>query len=236
MQRLEIRTAILSLTASGACVVSAQASYDLARKCNDYCASLHYSEPSRWGFFATLPSRLDTDAALAGISHAFDVLGADGVTMFTRYRYGSTCLGHSSLEPIWAELNRRKAVVFVHPTHPVDTNKVNPKMPQPVIDYPHETTRTAVDVIIQGARRKSPGCKVILSHAGGALPYLVSRIATPLKNVPNAMAFPVTRLTQEKAMADYRSFYHDVTLSAAPGLLRMLLDSVPHECILYGVS
>lgn len=82
---------------------------------------------------------------LLKIAYALDTLGADGVTVFTRYGEGHTYLGNPSLEPIWAELNRRKCVVFVHPTHPVDTTMVNRQLPQPAIDYPHETTRTAME-------------------------------------------------------------------------------------------
>lgn len=235
MKRLGIKTAVLSLTAPGACILKGQASYDLARKCNEYCAELRDKDPNKWGFFATLPSLLDTEAALAEIAYALDVLKADGVTVFTRYGAGNTYLGHADLEPIWKELDARKAVVFVHPTHPVDTTKVNAKMPQPLIDYPHETTRTAMDMIIAGTRRKFPNCKVILSHAGGALPYLISRVATPLQAVPDLMAKSGMGLTHEQAMADFRSFHFDVALSASPPVLQMLQATVPHDHILYGV-
>jgi predicted TIM-barrel fold metal-dependent hydrolase len=148
----------------------------------------------------------------------------------------NTYLGHADIEPIWAELRRRRAVVFVHPTQPVDTAKVNDKMPQPMIDYPHETTRAAMDMIMAGTRRKYPGCKVILSHAGGALPYLISRVAELLRKAPDAAARWRTGTTHEMVMSDFRSFHSDLALSSAPGALRMLLDMVPHRHILYGVS
>lgn len=172
MKRLGIKTAILSATAPGACILEGQASFDLARRLNEYGAELVAKEPQKFGFFASLPSLIDTEAALAEIAYSLDVLHADGVTIFTSYGNNHTYLGHPSLEPIWAELNRRKAVVFVHPTHPVDTTPVNSKLPQPALDYPHETTRSAMDMILMGTRAKYPDCKVILSHAGGTLPYL----------------------------------------------------------------
>ncbi|THW67236.1 amidohydrolase family protein [Aureobasidium pullulans] len=163
MEQLGVKTTILSLTALGACILEGQKSFDLARRCNEYCSELRDKSPRRWGFFAALPSLLNTKAALAELAYALDVLHADGVTLFTRYGTGNTYL-----------------VVFVHPTYPVDTTKVNESMPQPLIDYPHETTRTATD--IAGTRRKYPGCKVILSHAGGALPYLIERISNGSKH------------------------------------------------------
>lgn len=188
MDRLGIQTAILSITAPGACILKGGPSFELARKMNLYAAEVRDKQPNKFGFFANLPSLLDTEAALEEIRFALDELHADGVTLFTRYGNSNTYLGHPDLEPIWAELNRRKCVVFVHPTHPVDTNKVNPRMPQPMIDYPHETTRSAMDMILQGTLSKYADCKIILSHAGGALPYIISRVATPLQKTPDVAA------------------------------------------------
>ncbi|PVH72453.1 putative 2-amino-3-carboxymuconate-6-semialdehyde decarboxylase [Cadophora sp. DSE1049] len=234
MKRLGVKTAILSCTAPGACILAGESSFSLARQLNEYAADLRDKQSGKFGFFASLPSLLDTDAALAELAYAFDTLKADGVCLFTRYGSGNTYLGHSELEPIWAELHRRKAVVFVHPTHPVDTNKVNPKLLQPMIDYPHETTRTAMDMITQGTMQKYNDCKVILSHAGGALPYLISRSATPMRKAPNFAAKRMAGTTHEKIMQDFRSFYYDLALSASPQVLDMLLKMVPHDHILYG--
>lgn len=105
-----------------------------------------------------------------------------------------------------------------------------------MIDYPHETTRTAMDMITMGTRSKYPDCKVILSHAGGALPYLISRIATPLKKAPDFAAYYKTGTTHEKTMEDFQSFYYDLALSFSPHVLKMGLDIIPHDHILYGVS
>jgi predicted TIM-barrel fold metal-dependent hydrolase len=236
MKRLGVKTAILSVTAPGPCILEGSASFDLARRLNDYGAKLREEEPSRFGFFASPPSLLDTEAALAEIAYALDTLHADGVRLFTRYGSGNTYLGHPLLEPIWAELNRRKCVVFVHPTHPVDTNPVNPLLPQPAIDYPHETTRSAMDMIIQGTRRKFPDTKVILPHAGGALPYLITRVATPMRKVPDFVAAHRMGTTHAQVMEDFRSFHFDLALSSSPGVLDLALKMIPHDHILYGVS
>jgi predicted TIM-barrel fold metal-dependent hydrolase len=236
MKRLGVRKAILSCTAPGACVLDGQASYKLARELNLYAAELRDNYPEKFGFFANLPSLLDTEAALAELVFALHTLKADGVVIFTRYGHGNSYLGHPDIEPIWAELHKRKAVVFVHPTHPVDTTKVNPKLLQPMIDYPHETTRAAMDMIMMGTRQKYPDCKVVLSHAGGTLPYLISRSATPMRKAPNFAAYYVAGTTYEKEMQDFRSMYYDVALSSSPQVLDMLLRMVPHDHILYGVG
>lgn len=116
MDRLGVQTAILLVTAPGACILKGQASFDLARKLNIYAAELRDKKQEKFGFFAALPSLLDTEAALDEIRYALDTLHADGITLFTRYGDSNTYLGHPDIEPIWAELNRRKCVVFVHPT------------------------------------------------------------------------------------------------------------------------
>ncbi|GIZ49003.1 hypothetical protein CKM354_001204400 [Cercospora kikuchii] len=235
MSRAGIKTSILSITAPGACIVEGKRSWDLARTLNVKAAAIRDSNPQAFGFFLSLGNIEDTAAALAEISYAFDTLKADGVCLFSRYGSNTTYLGHPSLEPIWAELNRRKAVVFVHPTHPRDLGRANAQLPQPVVDYPHETTRTAMDMLFSGTRRKFPNCSVILSHGGGTLPYLISRVATPLSVVNSTVSNATTGLTYEQIMQDFRSFHFDLALSAAPAVVRSLMETgVPSGNILYG--
>lgn len=236
MDKLGVSTAVLSVTAPGACILTGKPSHDLARRLNLEAAKHRQNSPSRFAMFASLPSLLDTDAALEELRFALDELHADGVTVFTRYGSQNVYLGHPDLEPIWAELNRRKCVVFVHPTHPVDTNPVNPKMPQPMIDYPHETTRAAMDMIMQRTCIKYPDCKVILSHAGGSLPYIISRIAVPLEAVPGPIASFKMGINHREVVESFRSFYYDLALSSSPAVLKLLLDLLPNDHILYGVS
>ncbi|CAI7591136.1 unnamed protein product [Penicillium palitans] len=227
-----IQKAILSLTAPGASIApDTESARILARQVNEYAAGLRQQHPSSFGFFATLPSLTDIPRALTEIEYALDVLKADGITLFTRYGDGDNYLGHSLFTPIWEELDARKAVVFVHPTHPVNTTWTNPMLPQPAIDYPHETTRTVVDLIIANVTQNHPNCRKILSHAGGSFPYLISRIATTSRATePTELIYGKTA---KVIMDDFRSFYYDLALSSSPALLNMLLDLVPHHHITY---
>jgi predicted TIM-barrel fold metal-dependent hydrolase len=109
-------------------------------------------------------------------------------------------------------------------------------MPQPVVDYPHETTRSAMDMILQGTRSQYPNCKVILSHAGGALPYLISRVATPMRRAPDVAASYRMGTAYEQVMHDFRSFYYDLALSSSPQVLDMALKMIPRDHLLFGVS
>lgn len=216
------------MTAPGAGVIKGVKSARLARDCNEFGKSLRDKKPQNYGFFAALPDILDTKAALEEIRYAFDELKADGVTLFTRYGDGNYYLGHPDIQPIWEELNRRAAVVFVHPTHPVDTNLVNKTLPQPMIDYPHETTRTAVDLITTDAVRKFNKCKIILSHGGGNLPYLARRPAVMLKDLG------LSDMTHDHFMENASMFYYDLALTDSTFALPLLRKFAHPSHILFG--
>lgn len=196
------------------------------------CASLRDHEPATFGFFASLPSLLDTKGTIAEIDYALDQLKADGVTLFTRYGSDNHYLGHQDFEPIWKHLHEKNAVVFIHPTHPVDTNRVNQFLLQPSLDYPHETTRTALDLILTQNRSRYPNAKVILSHAGGTLPWLLSRTSHWRRGL--AEGSTKDGVSYEQFIAEFRSFYFDTALSSSHQVLDLLLKVVPHDHVLYG--
>ncbi|KAL9576650.1 MAG: hypothetical protein Q9212_006925 [Teloschistes hypoglaucus] len=226
-----VDTTILSLTAPGCTILKGAPSAQLARAVNDYAASIRDSSPDQFGFFAALPTLADDiPAAIEEIAYAMDTLKADGVTLYTRYGSTNNYLGHPSYAPLWEELNRRSCVVFVHPTHTVDTSLVNPKLPQPIIDYPHETGRTAIDLITTGCMRRYHHVRVILSHAGGTLPYLAVRAATLLHN------YKLSDQTSEEFLEDARKFYYDTALSTNQHTLRLLLGFAEADHILFGTD
>ncbi|RAL04511.1 amidohydrolase family protein [Aspergillus ibericus CBS 121593] len=233
MQTNGVRKAILSVTTPGAVITgNNDTARPLARQINEYAASIRDQYPEQFGFFAALPSLLDVEGTLAEIQYALDVLKADGVTVFTRYGDGNYYLGHAQFTPIWTELDARKTVVHIHPTMPVDTNWIDPIMPPPMLDFPQESTRTAVDMIVSNVTQQFPNCPKILSHAGGTLPYLISRLAVTSRDTMDQVG-PYGK-TYYEFMAALRSFYFDLALSSAPAVLDLLLDLVPRDRILYG--
>jgi 6-methylsalicylate decarboxylase len=223
-------TTILSMTAPGPCIEKeTAAAVKLAREANEFAAAIRDAHPKTYGFFASLPSLLDTKEALEEIAYSLDVLKADGVIIFTRYGEDNHYLGHPDFLPIWEELNRREAVVFVHPTHAVDTNLVNSHMPQPMFDYPHETGRTGMDLIISGNLRRFPNVKIILSHAGGTLPYLINRPAGMLPFTPNDIG-----LSTQEIVAEAGKFYYDTALSTGHETLDLLYKVAGADHVLFG--
>jgi predicted TIM-barrel fold metal-dependent hydrolase len=228
MTRHGVSVAMLSITAPGPCIFSdsIQAA-KLARQTNIYAAELRDRYPDKFGVFASLPSILDKDLALKELAFAYDELKVDGVLLFTRYGTGHHYLGHPDFKDIWDELDRRKAVILVHPTAPVDNVGINPKVPVPIIQYPFETTKAAIDLITSKTARTHKNCKIILSHAGGVLPFYVERPAIVLPTISD-------EFTYDDFIEDARNFYYDTAVVGAEGALACLQKFAKPDHILFG--
>ena len=200
----------------------------LSRETNIYLASLRDQYPSKFGFFATVPSPEDTARCVEEIDYALSVLKADGVALFTSY--GNKYLGHADFEPVWAELHRHATVVFTHPTMEGTEKSIREPflIPRALIDWSHETTRTATHLIMTGTTRKFPACKIILSHGGGTLPFVAGRIA----DIP--MQERLSGQSPEEFLDAARSFYFDLALVAHSAPLELLLDFAKPGHVLYG--
>src|SRR6202790_3419465 len=167
MDRHDIATQLLSLPT--------HLSKDEARSINQYGATLVKQRPERFGLLASLPMD-DVEAALSEIAFAFDQLGADGVVLVTNY--GGNYLGNAKFEPVFAELNKRSATVFLHPTIPTGYECVACGRPGPVIEFTFDTCRTVTDMLYVGILNRHDNVKFIVAHAGGPLPTLAPRIGT----------------------------------------------------------
>ncbi|MEN7430675.1 amidohydrolase family protein [Chromobacterium sp. TRC.1.1.SA] len=218
-----IATGVLSLTATGVQGWSGQSKRDMARRVNEYTAGLVEHRPDRFGHFATV-SLPDIEGSLREIEFAFDALKADGVVLLSNY--GGQYLGDPGFEPVWAELNRRRATVFIHPGKPAIDAIAG--MPGPLVDYPFDTTRTAVQMVLNGTLARHPDVNVILSHAGGFLPYASHRFAELAPGVRNDV--PAT----EELLRLFQRFYFDTALASARVALPSLTAFSGIGRILYG--
>jgi predicted TIM-barrel fold metal-dependent hydrolase len=176
MDRHEIATGILSVSTPGVhlrpCSGKDREARTWARRVNEFSAQVAADHPGRFGFFATLPLP-DLEGALEEVRYCFDVLNASGVILLANTH--GTYLGDPSHEPVLKELNRRHAVVFVHPSElPCPTL---PGMPAFAADFLLDTTRAAYQLVANGCMRRHPQLRIILSHAGGFLPYASHRMA-----------------------------------------------------------
>ncbi|WP_322101870.1 amidohydrolase family protein [Paraburkholderia sp. J41] len=223
MDQEQIATGVLSLTAPAVKGWDGAERRDMARRVNEYTAELVEKYPDRFGNFATLPLP-DVESASAEAEFALTQLKADGVVLLTSY--DGVYLGDASFAPLWEVLNQHSAVVFIHPGAPAI--KVLDGMPGPVVDYPFDTTRTAVHLAINGMLDRYPNPEIILSHAGGFLPYAAHRFAELLYALaPNG---PST----EDLLQRFGRFNFDTALSSGPAALPSLLAFSGINRVLYG--
>ena len=197
----------------------------LLRKCNEAAGDLRQRYPGRFGAFASLPLP-DIDASLREIAYSLDALKADGFIIFTSY--GGKYLGDEHFAPLLEELNRRKAVAFIHPNDPAYS--IPDIAPASVLEFPFETTRSATSLIVSGALRRFSDIRFILAHAGGTLPYLVPRVALSVSMMPGV----AERVGDVHAA--FASFYYDTALSAGPSTIAALMQVARPDHVLFGTD
>ena len=147
MDRYGIQTALLSLSAPGVYFGDRDEARDLARACNEFAAETRANHPGRFGSFAVLPMPFTEDACEEAV-YALDVLGADGVVLL-----GSTdghFLGDNRFDELMAELDRREAIVFVHPNIHPTSEQLPLDIPDFLIEFLCDTTRAATNLILNG--------------------------------------------------------------------------------------
>ncbi|GAA3428014.1 amidohydrolase family protein [Streptosporangium sandarakinum] len=194
----------------------------LNRASNESTAELVADHPARFGLLAALPMPY-VDAALAELEYAYDELHADGVVLVPHA--GDAYLGDAPYEPLFAELNRRRAVVLVHPMPLPGAGPV--PVPSVLADFLLDTTRGALNLILSGALDRYPDISFILSHGGGFLPYAASRV--------ELLGPPFFGADPERITAGLRRFHYDLALTG-PSALPSLLETVSADRILFGTD
>jgi 6-methylsalicylate decarboxylase len=230
MERFGIRKAIVSpLSAAGVHHGDdANAAY-LVKASSEAIARFVSSAPGQLGFFAPL-SYPDVAQALRQVEYALDVLRADGLMLLTNQNgiYPGDPLG----EELWSELNRREAVVFVHPTRPANHAALGLKMWAAVIEYPFETTRVAANLIYNGCMARYPKIKWLLAHAGGCFPYLSFRLKMMEEQDEQTPRFGERH---PEGTAPYvGQFYFDTAIAGGSAPMKALQDMTDPSHILFG--
>jgi predicted TIM-barrel fold metal-dependent hydrolase len=213
MDRCNIGMGIMSVSTPSVNFLPVAESITLARRLNDAAAKVASDNPGRFGNFATLPM-LDVAATLAEIAYCYDMLKMEGVCMMSNIN--GLYPGHSSFEPIFEELNKREAVVFIHPHDPSYMGTLNAP---DVGEWPFDTTRAAIDLMYSGTVRKYPAIRFILAHAGGALPMIYGRVrGMSLGYTRNGAQVKNEEISTEVA----NSFYYDLAISAGENAIGAL--------------
>lgn len=222
MDGWHIQTAITSLTPR-VILKNMHRLREVARICNEFQARMLLEHPSRFGAFALLPLP-DVDGALDELTYALDVLRLDGVGLFSSVneRY----LGDPSFDPVFDELNRRRAVAFIHPTHCEAPEQTGLHAPPFVVEYVFDTTRAIVNLIFTGTLKRCPNIRFIVAHGGGTVPFLAQRVAMMeghrhVKGVTDVLP-------------TLRSLYYEIASTTAAFALRSLQELADPTHILWG--
>ena len=229
MDKGGVATAITSPTTPQIMPFAADEAARLSRESNEWAKKLETQHPGRFGTFAMLPLP-HIDESLKEIAYAFDTLKVDGVGCMTSY--GDKWLGYAEFEPIWAELNRRKAIVYTHPTEATCCVNIVRGANEALIEFGTDTTRTIFSVIFGGIGQKYPDINWIFSHGGGSLTAFYERfVVQALMTPPYAGKF-----TREDVERQIRRFYYDTAAVPNDVTLSALAKMVPISQIVYGTD
>jgi predicted TIM-barrel fold metal-dependent hydrolase len=239
MDRSGTATAILSITTPGFYFGEREEVRKVVRECNEYAAKLRSEHAGRFGSFAAVPAT-DADGALREIEYALDTLKTDGIGLFSNY--GDIWLGDEKLKPLHEELNRRKAVVYVHPIEANCCRNIVKDVTDTVVEYGADTTRTIASLIFSGTTTRYPDITWIFSHGGGMMPFVIERFVAgsvvevvpgiktkgqgsrPPANVPKGVLY------------ELRKMYYDTAQSTNPVAMGALRKVVPVSQIVYGTD
>jgi predicted TIM-barrel fold metal-dependent hydrolase len=228
MDRNGIQAALVSISAPGVYFAGVDNPFsfakELSRLTNEFCAELIAAHPKRFGAFATLPVP-DLEAAVEELEYALDRLHLDGIILLSNY--DGYYLGDRRFDALHAELNRRKAVVFVHPTTPPGLEMSHLGLPEAMLDVCFDTTRTAFSLVVNGVTKRYPEIRFILAHAGGTVPFLAARVGMTAKLLADAHGIGpaigdtagfMSRLFPglEEAMPDLLKYYISIKENVLP--------------------
>jgi predicted TIM-barrel fold metal-dependent hydrolase len=227
MDEMGIDAVLLSIASPGAYFGDIEFTKPLVRQCNEAMAGMVAGHPGKFGAmaFVSLP---DVEVACRDVEYALDTLKLDGVNLQTHT--GPRYLGDREEDELYAELDRRAAVVFVHPQRPAVQGMARTMFPAGYTELTFDTTRAITNMLYTGMLAKFPNIRWIMPHMGGVTPFLLFRLSgldddPKLRDkIPDGVAATLKRL------------YYDVAQSAAPLSFRALLEVADPSRILFGTD
>ncbi len=227
MDKYGIKAAVTSISAPGIYFGDPKKARVLARRCNEYSANLKRDYPGRFGALAVLPLP-DVEGSLREVEFSLDSLRLDGVILLTSA--GERYLGDSDFDELFAELDRRDAVVFIHPHMPPKVKRPRHVLPGSLLEFVFETTLAVSNLLFSGTLERCPHIRFLLPHAGGTLPYVTLRLCLGQfwpglqENIPQGV------------IAYLKRMYYDTALSSSPFALRSLQELVEDTQILFATD
>jgi predicted TIM-barrel fold metal-dependent hydrolase len=240
MEKVGIEKAILSIPASGLHINNTDFFRHLARKTNTYLAEILREFPNRFGALASMPLP-NIDAAFEELEYAMDELHLDGVVLLSNS--DGLYLGDPELEEFFAELNRRRLVVFLHPDDPPFAEMKKPDVPVVHIEWPFDTTRAVANMVYNGVLDRFPHIRFILPHGGGAVPYLAWRISIleyrqrdKVKKLRSLYDLILRKQGPAAGLRLLKNMYYDTTAVTTPSSLMTLKELLEPSHIVLGTD
>jgi aminocarboxymuconate-semialdehyde decarboxylase len=225
LEREGVDTQVITLTTPGTHVEPPERAARLARLVNDSFAGIVRERSPRFTALATLPL-CNSQASVIELRRAMTELHLPGAMLFSNVN--GVALADSRFDSLYAEANRLGAVLHIHPTDPVGVEAMTDYWLMPLVGFLFDTTLAAAQLVFAGIPERYPDIKWVLSHLGGAIPYLAERLDRGWR------AFPDCRVNIDKAPSDYlRRFYFD-TVNFDPNALRLAVDFAGASQILAG--
>ncbi len=225
MDKNGVRTAIVSISTPGIMFGGFEASRKLARECNEYAAKMMSDHPGRFGFFAAVPLP-DQEGSLKEIEYALDTLHADGVGFLTNY--DGKYLGDAAFAPVFEELQRRKVVVYTHPTFLSCCVNVVTGVHVSTEEFGFDTTRTISSLLYSGTLSRCPDVKFIFSHGGGTLPFLAGRIGAASSRAASQIP--------HGAEYEFKKLHFDTASVTNAPAMAAILKLVPVSNVMFGTD
>lgn len=220
-----VDTQVITLTTPGTHVEPPERAVRLARLVNDSFAAISRERAPRFTALATLPL-CDPEASVLELRRAMTELALPGAMLFSNVN--GVALADGRFDTLYAEADRLGAVLHIHPTDPVGVEAMTEYWLMPLVGFLFDTTLAAAKIVFSGIPARYPNIKWVLSHLGGAIPYLAERLDRGWR------AFPDCRANIDKPPSEYlRRFYFD-TVNFDPRALRLAVDFAGASQILAG--
>ena len=227
MEKFGIGVAILSMSQNGPLYYDGTAKGRAAvRRGNEYGARLMRQHPTKFGLMGGIPMP-DLDGALEEIEYAYDTLKVDAIGIHSNDNAGRWP-GDPYFEPMWQELNRRNAIVYMHPLAPPCCRDLK-YGPAASMEFDFDVTRSVASIVVNGVMFRHPNIRFITVHSGGAVPMLAGRMKDRLpqgagKYLPNGL------------YAELRKWYYDIAHASFPWPMAAMRAFMPDSQILFGTD
>ena len=220
-----VDTQVISFTTPGVHVEAPEVSVPWARMINDAFARVVRDRRGRFVALATLPLN-DPEASVTELERAMTRLGLPGAMVFSNVNH--VALADARFWPLWKKADELGAVIYIHPTDPVGVDAMLDYWLMPLVGFLFDTTLAAAKLVFSGVVERHPNIRWVLTHMGGAIPYLAERLDRGYRAFAECRAH-----INQPPSETLKRFYFD-TVNFNPSAIRLALDFAGEDRILAG--